>query len=195
VSQTAQTWAIVAATVGAAFLGAIVGYIGSALQRRRQDEHDAQIRREETAREARIRLEQNVAELLAAAQDLVIGIQAIRQAHQRRTLPRYYLRTIAGLFLAVPELTSLRVFGELETIKSLTRTALELDRDQMDVTRMITLDTATVVAAKGNRYLAVAALLTLGQDKEITAAVRALTSKVYRVHGGNRDPETRVRAP
>ncbi len=108
----------------------------------------------------------------------MIGVQAIRQAHQRRTLPRYYFRAIAGLFLAVPELTSLRVLGELDTLKSLTRTALDLDRNQMDVTRMITLDTATVVAAKGNRYLAVAALLTLGQDKEITAAVRALTSKV-----------------
>jgi hypothetical protein len=48
----------------------------------------------------------------------------------------------------------------------------------MTVMRMMTLDTATVVTAKGNRYLAVAALLTLGQDKEITAAVRELTSKV-----------------
>ena len=35
-----------------------------------------------------------------------------------------------------------------------------------------------MVATKANRYLAVAALITLGQDKEITFAVRELTPKV-----------------
>jgi hypothetical protein len=38
-----------------------------------------------------------------------------------------------------------------------------------------------VVAAKANRYLAVAALITLGEDREIADAVRKLTAKVTAV--------------
>jgi hypothetical protein len=85
VHLTPDTWAVVASTVGAAFLGAIVAYIGSARQQRKQAERDAQVRREQAAHDARIRLEAALAELLAAAQDVLIGVRTIRQAHERRT--------------------------------------------------------------------------------------------------------------
>jgi len=78
VHLTADTWAVVGSTVGAAFLGAIVAYIGAARQQRKQAERDAQIRREEAAHNARIRLEAGLAELLAAAQDVLIGVRTIR---------------------------------------------------------------------------------------------------------------------
>lgn len=50
------------------------------------------IREEQAAREARIRMEHALSELLAAAQDLMIGVRAIRQAHERRTRWRFWLR-------------------------------------------------------------------------------------------------------
>jgi len=51
----------------------------------------------------------------------------------------------------------------------------------LDEARTIALDLATVVATKANRYPAVAALLTLGQDKEVAEAVRTLSPKVTEV--------------
>jgi membrane protein YqaA with SNARE-associated domain len=88
VHLTADTWAVVAATLAAAFLGAIVAYIGSARQQRKQAERDVQARREQAAYNARIRLEAALAELLAVAQDVLIGVRAFREAHERRTMPR-----------------------------------------------------------------------------------------------------------
>lgn len=82
-----QTWAIVGATLGAALLGVIVGFIGTAYLQGRQ-----------VKRDTRTRLETALAELLAAAQDLMIGVRMIRQAHERRTRSRFYLR-LAALFL------------------------------------------------------------------------------------------------
>jgi hypothetical protein len=167
VSQTEQTWAIVAATVGAAILGVIIGFIGTAFLQTRQAKADARVRQENA-----------LAELLAAAQDLVIGTQAIRQAHERRTKPRYYLRLAAMFMRDYPVPGTWRDLADLSRLRPLMATALEADRYQLDEARTIALDLATVVAAKVNRYLAVAALLTLGQDKEIADAVRKLTPKV-----------------
>jgi hypothetical protein len=167
VSQTEQTWAIVAATVGAAILGVIIGFIGTAFLQARQAKADARVRQENA-----------LAELLAAAQDLVIGVRAIRQAHARRTRPRYYLRIAAMIMRDYPVPSTWRDLADPSRLRPLLATALEADRYQLDESRMIALDLATVVAAKVNRYLAVAALLTLGQDKEIAGAVRKLTPKV-----------------
>lgn len=167
VSQTDQTWAIVAATVAAAILGVIIGFIGTAFLQARQAKADARVRRENA-----------LAELLAAAQDLVIGVRAIRQAHARRTRPRYYLRIAAMIMRDYPVPGTWRDLVDPSRLKPLLATALDADRYQLDESRMIALDLATVVAAKVNRYLAVAALLTLGQDREIADAVRKLTPKV-----------------
>jgi hypothetical protein len=167
VSQTAQTWAIVGATLGAAVLGVIVGFIGSAYLQSRQEKAGA-----------RKRLEGALAELLAAAQDLMIGVRVIRQAHERRTKPRFYLRLAAMFMRDYPAVGTWKDLVELSSMRALLATAVEADRYQLDEARTIALDLATVVASKANRYLAVAALITLGQDKEIAAAVRELTPKI-----------------
>lgn len=166
-NATQQTWAIVGATLGAALLGVIVGFIGTAYLQRRQ-----------TDRDARNRLEGALAELLAAAQDLMIGVRAIRHAHERRTKPRFYLRLGGMILRDYPAPDTWRDLTDPSRLRALLATALEADRYQLDEARTIALDLATVVATKGNRYLAVAALITLGQDVEITAAVRELTPKV-----------------
>jgi len=174
VTQTAQTWALVGATLGAV----VITFIGTGYLQRRQGARDDRIRQEQSARDARTRLEHALSEVLAAVQDLMVGVRVVRQAHARRTLPRYYIRAAAALMRALPELKNRRVLTELDTIKPLLGAALDLDHDQMEANRMIALDLATVVMPKANRYLALAARLTLGDDKEITAAMRQLTPKV-----------------
>jgi hypothetical protein len=166
VSQTYQTLLL----AGTPLLAVIITFIGTSYQQRQQER-----------RSAKDTQDRAISELLSAALDLLSGVRAIRAAHARRTTPRYYLRAAAVLMRAVPELTSLRVLTELETIKSLTGSALELDRDQMDQSRMIALDAAAMVFPKMNRYFAVAALLTLGDDTQIAEAVRELTPKLSAV--------------
>jgi hypothetical protein len=178
VHLTADTWAVVAATLAAAFLGAIVAYIGSARQQRKQAERDAQVRREQAAHDARMRLEATLAELLAAALDVLIGIRAIREAHERRTTRRYYVRVLAVLLHTLPRPTTWRDLIDYPVIRSALGAALELDRENTEAQRMVAIDTANVVAPKLNRYFAVVALLTLGEDKQVADAVRQLTPKV-----------------
>jgi hypothetical protein len=167
VSQTEQTWLTVATTIAAAILGVIIGFVGTAYLQGRQAKADARTRQENA-----------FAELLAAAQDLVIGIRVIRQAHERRTKPRYYLRLGAMFMRDYPVPGSWRDLADLSRIRPLLATALEADRYQLEESRTIALDLATVIATKVNRYLAIAAQLTLGQDREIAEAVRKLTPKV-----------------
>jgi hypothetical protein len=85
VSQTAQTWAVVIATVGAALLGVVVTFIGTSYQQRAQ-----------ASREARVRLEMALAELQAAAVDLVSSAKSIRNAYGSGTLMTFLLR-LAGV--------------------------------------------------------------------------------------------------
>jgi len=173
VNPAEQTWAIVGATLGAAVLGVIIGFIGTAYLQGRQTKADA-----------RKQLEGALAELLASAQDLMIGVQVIRQAHERRTKPRYYLRLAAMFIRDYPVVNTWRGVLELSSMRAFLATALEADRYQLDEQRTVALDLATMVTAKANRYLAVAAFITLGQDKEIAAAVRELTPKVTALMDG-----------
>jgi hypothetical protein len=181
VSQTAQTWLIVAATLGAAFLGGILAYIGAARQQKKQAERDAEARREQYKREDRMRLEQGIAEVLAAAQDILLGVQALRQAHARRTLPRYYLRIAAMLLRDAEPPEKWTDLADPAKLRPLLAPVLEADRYQLDESRMIAMDAATMLGPKLNRYFAVVALLTLGQDQQITVAIRELTPKVLAV--------------
>lgn len=166
-NSTQQTWAIAGATLGAALLGVIVGFVGTAYLQGRQAKRDT-----------RNRLEGALAELLAAAQDLLIGVRAIRYAHERRTRTRYWVRVAAMFIRDYPAPDTWRDLADPARLRALMPTALEADRYQLDEARMVALDLATVVAAKTNRFWAVVALITLGEDKEITAAVRELTPKV-----------------
>lgn len=140
---------MVGATLAAAFLGAIVAYIGSARQQRKQVERDAQVRREQAAYDARIRFEAAFAELLAAAQDVFIGIRTIRQAHERRTTLRYFVRVLAVVWHAIPKPTTWRDLIEYPAMRSAFGVALELDRENNEVQRMVVIDTANeVISAK-----------------------------------------------
>jgi hypothetical protein len=80
--------------------------------------------------------------------------------------------------------TAWRDLIEYPTLRSALGAALELDREIIEAQRMVAIDTASVVAPKLNRYFAVVALLTLGQDKQIADAVRQLTPKVTAVAEG-----------
>ena len=164
---SADTWAVVAATVGAAILGGVVGYIGLALQQRRQ-----------ARRDARIRTERAVAELLSAAVEIVMAVRAIREAYARRTRPRFYLRVAGVLWAAIPELTSLGALTDTETLRPLLRSALDLEHGLTESDRVTALDIASVVVPKQSSFFTVAAMLTLGEDKVIADGVRDLTPKV-----------------
>jgi membrane protein YqaA with SNARE-associated domain len=178
VHLTADTWAVVASTMAAAFLGAIVAYIGLVRLQRKQAERDDQARREQAAHSARIRLEAALAELLAAAQDVLIGIRAIREAHARRTKVRYYVRVLAVMWHAIPRPATWRDLIEYPALRSVLGAALELDRENTESQRIVAIDMANVLTPKLNRYFAVVALLTLGEDKQLVDAVRQLTPKV-----------------
>jgi uncharacterized membrane protein YebE (DUF533 family) len=97
-SQTAQTWLTVAATLGAAILGGILAYIAAARQQSKQAKRDTRARPEQYEREDRMRLERGIAEVLAAAPDVLLAVEALPQANARRTLPRYCIR-IAAMIL------------------------------------------------------------------------------------------------
>jgi hypothetical protein len=170
--------ALVGATLGAV----IITFVGTSYQQHRQAVRDDRMRKEQTQREARIRLESAIAELLAAAVDLLFGVRTVRLAHERRTKPMYYLRVSAILLCAVPAgASSLTVFRQFDNMKTLLGAALDADRYQLDEARTIAVDLATVVTPRANRYFAGAALLTLGEDQEIADAVRELTPKVTAV--------------
>jgi hypothetical protein len=159
----AQTWALVGATLGAV----IITFLGTAflqrLQARRDDRH---------------RLEAGIAELLAAAQDLLVGVRTIRQAYERRTKFRYYIRLSAVIWHAIPQPTTWRDLMTYPALRPLLGDALDLERELTDSQRQVALDAATVIAPRLNRYFAAVALLTLGGDKRIANAVRELTPKV-----------------
>jgi len=109
---------------------------------------------------------------------VLIGVRAFREAHERRTMPRYYLRVLAVVWHAIPRLTTWRELVDYPALRSALGAALELERENTEAQRMVAIDIANVVTPKLNRYFAVVALLTLGEDKQVAGAVRQLTPKV-----------------
>jgi hypothetical protein len=181
----------VIATVGAALLGVIITFIGTSYQQRAQ-----------AAREARARQDAALAELLAAAEDLVLSVRAIwftyadRPAVLRWRINGVIWRATCLMYRTdPPELPTTwrgwmpqnplknwrmlaRMLARQATDVNLIGAALDMHQEIMDLRRMVTLDMATVLSPKLTRYSAVAALLTLGEDKEIADSVRKLTSKI-----------------
>jgi hypothetical protein len=165
-SQTAQTLALVGATLGAV----VITFLGTAFLQHLQ-----------SRRGARQQLAAGIAELLAAAQDVRLGVAAIRFAHERRTKPRFYLRLVAMLVRDYPAPETWRDVLDLARIRPWLATALEADRYQLDESRTLAVDFATIVTTRANRYLTASALITLSDNKQIADAVRKLTAKVIEV--------------
>jgi hypothetical protein len=144
-------------------------------------------------REARHRLEAGTAELLTAAVDILLGARALRVAHGRRTKLSYYFRVAGELMAALPEMTSVQVLREWETMRPALSTLMRLERAGLEDDRTIALDTATVLSPKLTRYFAAVALLTLGDDKVIADGVRKLTPKVTAISEGVAAPKRKFR--
>jgi hypothetical protein len=79
--------------------------------------------------------------LLVAGQDLVIGIQAIRQAHERRTLPRFWLRLAPMIRAGLPKALTWRELAEPYTTRPLLGSVIlnSMHGDMMGRSRMTTL--------------------------------------------------------
>ncbi len=92
-SQTAQTWALVGATLGAV----VITFIGSGVLQHLQ-----------SARSKRESLEQTLAESMAAAQDVMLSLRVVRQAHLSRVWAgRQAIIDLGNIVL--PKLTSYTV--------------------------------------------------------------------------------------
>jgi hypothetical protein len=96
---------------------------------------------------------------------------------------RCYLRLAAMFIRDYPVVNNWRDVPELPKLEDVQPGGVpggrqQADRYQLGEERTIALDLATMVTAKANHNMAVAALITLTQDKEIAAAVRELTPKV-----------------
>ncbi len=154
-------------TVGATLAGGVIAFIGAIYLQRRQDA-SAELERGRSA----------VAEILASAFDVLFGVRAIREAHARSTRPRFFLRLAAMLVRDFPQVQTLRELAEPYRTRPLIGTLLDAQKEQADQERLMAIDTANVLVPKMNRYFAVAALMTLGEDRVIADAVRDLTSKV-----------------
>jgi hypothetical protein len=79
---------------------------------------------------------------------------------------------------AIPRLATWRDLIDFPALRGALGAALELERENTEAQRMLAIDIANVVTPKLNRYFAVVALLTLGEDKQVADAVRQLTPKV-----------------
>lgn len=189
-SQTAQTWALVIATIVAALLGVIVTFFGTSYQQRAA-----------AVREERARQDAALAELLAAAQDVVFSVRAMWAAYADSRLKWFMFRTVGILWRAkwltnppkVPT-TWRDVFGFQNPLKSwrmvarqvteqvtdvdMIEAALKVDQEWQDYKRNTTHDLTMILSPKLSRYFAVATLLTLGEDREIADSVVKLTSKI-----------------
>ena len=135
-------------------------------------------------RAAKQQRDQAIAELLTATVDLITGIQAIRAAYLKQTPWRHYVRASAAILAAAG--TVLGSEGELtpEILRDWHRMGpgldrvLAADRELDEKQRTAALDMVTVVLPRTVRFYAAVAVLTLGPDKAIAAAVRELTPQV-----------------
>jgi hypothetical protein len=155
----------------AALVGVALGGLGTAYQDRVRQRRAA--RREQR---------QAIAELLTATVDLVTAAQAVRSAYQQQRWTDF-IRRAAVIVSAIG--------GTMDRGEGLTLNLLRWDRvgpgfervlaelgQRDDRQRTIALDMATVVVPRSSRFYAAVATLTLGDDKEITVAVRELANAV-----------------
>lgn len=163
VNQTVQTLIL----AGSTLLAVVITFAGSYLLQRWHAHQEADSRRQ-----------QAIAELMAAANDLANGLVTLRAAYARRTSWRYWLGLAATFWLDARKLTGWRDLTNAKKIAPLVRGALHVHREQMEDQRIAALDVTNVLQTRLNRYLSVAGVLALGDDKVIAEAVQTLTPKV-----------------
>lgn len=158
-------------TPAEALVGVVLGAFGTAYR-------DRVLRRRAARREQR----QAVAELLTATVDLITGAQAVRSAYQQRRLDDWVRKAAVivsaiGKTLDKGEGLTLDLLQWSRVAPGFERVLSELGHRD-DKQRAIALDMATVVIPRTTRFYAAVATLTLGDDQEITAAVRKLSAAV-----------------
>lgn len=156
----------------AALGGVALGIFGQGWLDRRRDR-----------RAARQQRDQAIAEILTATVDLISSTQAIRAAYDTSRWWAQF-RTIAAIVTAINTAfaseTSITRKTLLDWRKNapLTERLLAIDQAQNASRRTTALDLNTVLLPRTSRFYAAVAVLTLGSDQKIAAAVRELTPAV-----------------
>ena len=177
VSQTSQTILLAGSTLAAV----IITFIGSYYLLRWQ-----------TRKEARERRDRAVSEVLAAANDLINGLQVFRAAHEARTTWRYYLHVALTFLPELGKLTGWQDLGRWAKLESLYSKAIEFSRYRTEQRRLVVLDLSDILQTRLNRYMTAAGILALGEDKRLADAVRDLTTKVTELPALTTGRTTRV---
>ncbi len=107
------------------------------------------LRNRRAARNAR---DAAIAELLAAAIDLVQAVNVIRSSWKHQTNWRARLLITAALVRDIPDLHSWKDLANRATMRKLLGTARDLAHDQDEAVRTFTLDYATTVAPRTSRF-------------------------------------------
>jgi hypothetical protein len=125
-----------------------------------------------------------IADLLAAVVDLITGAQTIRVAYQRQTSWRSRLRSVTALTTAFgatfahEEQFSAQMLVDWRKQWPMLDRMLAISDYQDQQQRTLALDLTTVLLPRTSRFYSAVAVLTLGPDKKIAAAVRELTPAI-----------------
>jgi hypothetical protein len=163
VSQTEQTWALVAATLG----GVIVAFIGSGY-----------LQHSLAKRDERGRLRNATAELLAAVEDLLSRMIILRHARSSQSPPKMLIHFGMLLLRDWPFTSQNADLDNPFRLQPAIGAVADMDRWRIEQERATTMDVASAILPSFHRYLTVAGLLMLGGDKLVADAVRELTLKV-----------------
>lgn len=119
-----------------------------------------------------------VAELLAAAIDLLVGVEAVRVGYDLERRWPYYMRIAGAMLGPFFDLTKWKQLRDVRTMRAFMETALTLDREVTNKNRQTALDYSTLVLPRINRLYATLTALTLGPETRIAAAAKDLAAKV-----------------
>jgi hypothetical protein len=115
-----------------------------------------------------------IAEVLAAAIDLMQAVNVIRSNWKHQTNWRARLLIVAALMRDIPDVHSWKDLADRALMRKLLCTARGLAHKQDEAALTFTLDYATTVAPRASRFYAAVTALTLGGDRELAEAARKL---------------------
>ena len=118
--------------------------------------------------------DQAIAEVLAAAMDLVLAVASLRVAYQHRTALRERMLIAAAVLPDLSAVSSWRALTDISVVRPMLRTVGMLAREQDTAKRTLALDYAATVVPRTNRFFAAVTALTLAPDKELAGAARKL---------------------